>query len=630
MPKSKYPSAIASSLYAQNLTAALTAATTIDRPEIDLMAGGDWFVDAIIKYGVNEREERLRINPLVKEFARLIGDLRFQMVATSGAAQVCKTVLHWQLTAAILTIAQRDFMWVYPQATMIAALVPTGFKPIIAVWEIALGLERKSAPTDSKSQKIHQSALGTGRFVAASNPSASRKQMEGMAAAGAGGVAASTDILFMEEASQVQESLLEPFDRRLLQSRLATIPKRKLGTPGSGGGIERDVERARWSFYPHTTCKNCGETSALSPLGWLLKPNAEGEYFDESGIPNRSQYETFWHHHDPTNPIKTAYFGCPHCAAEIDTNQRINESWFQCLKSGDKLSQVLDNIPHGVPKTPLTAGITLSPLIRDSNRNEAYLIIDKGIKTGNAIDWQQQEIGIPTTVANNGITIEMIRRAVNSFSPPRKIDCTFWGLDQGTKEHWICAIHYRYPVDWRLEPIERYRLAHREFAFIQPCTTDDIPHLIMQCHGGSLDNEPGRDWAAEICDTHPGVFMADQRGGKELGGQTVKMGKVFAGGIDREAMFVDTHQMQNYILDYFAAKEQRVRMPRTVDPDDLNKSAVSRHLTTSPRDPTTGRWSRPKDNNDDMLKAIVFAETAFFCYTLGISTPSYFGMQGNA
>jgi hypothetical protein len=305
MPKSKYPSAIASSLYAQNLTAALTAATTIDRPEIDLMAGGDWFVDAIIKYGVNEREERLRINPLVKEFARLIGDLRFQMVATSGAAQVCKTVLHWQLTAAILTIAQRDFMWVYPQATMIAALVPTGFKPIIAVWEIALGLERKSAPTDSKSQKIHQSALGTGRFVAASNPSASRKQMEGMAAAGAGGVAASTDILFMEEASQVQESLLEPFDRRLLQSRLATIPKRKLGTPGSGGGIERDVERARWSFYPHTTCKNCGETSALSPLGWLLKPNAEGEYFDESGIPNRSQYETFWHHHDPTNPIKT-------------------------------------------------------------------------------------------------------------------------------------------------------------------------------------------------------------------------------------------------------------------------------------------------------------------------------------
>jgi hypothetical protein len=625
MPKrSQFSAILADSRYLANsrAVASIDPQSAI-APDIDLMAGGEWFVEALLKYGVNERKEPLRINFALLDFARLVGDCRFKMVASTGAAQVFKSVVMWQFAAALLTIAKRDFMWVYPQMTMIADLVPTQFKPIIGEWESALNLDRKANSADSKSQQIHQSVHGTGRFKAASNPSASRKKDEGTAIASARNVSASVDILIFDETSQVPAPLLEPFDRRTLQSRIPTAPKRPTGTPGGGAGIERQVKLARWDFYPHTKCVGCEEISALSPLGWLLKPDEENKYFDEAGTPRHAEGICHWHYHDPADPIESAYFGCPNCGTEIALDRRLNHSWFQCLKSGDRLRDVLDNLPAGVPSTTLTAGITLSPLLRDSVRNEAAEIIRKGLSTGNAIDWQQQEIGIATTLSNNGISIEMIRAATNCPVLDRAVDYKLWGLDQGTTEHWLVGVNYRLPVDSGLNPIERYRLAHREFCIIRPVTSIDMESgMLSSFDGGCLDNEPGRDWAKKISDTYQGCLMADQRGGKELGGKIQALGSVDAGGVPCGVMLVDTHQIQNYILGFFSSKKGLVSLPRSVNPDDLTPNSFARHLTTSIRDPELGRWTRPRDHKDDYLKAIVFCELAFYCRVMGVQMPT--------
>ncbi len=70
---------------------------TSNLPDVDFMAGGKWFVEAVQQYGVNERGDKLRIYPILLEGAELIADFRIKQVATSGAAQVWKSIIHWNL-----------------------------------------------------------------------------------------------------------------------------------------------------------------------------------------------------------------------------------------------------------------------------------------------------------------------------------------------------------------------------------------------------------------------------------------------------------------------------------------------------------------------------------------------------
>jgi hypothetical protein len=103
-------------------------------PEVDFKSGGGWFVDAIVKYGVNEKGEKLRINKPLLDAARLIGDFRISTVSTSGGAQIFKTLIHLQLASAIITIGKKDFDWTYPKANLIPKLVPSHFKPVVTEW----------------------------------------------------------------------------------------------------------------------------------------------------------------------------------------------------------------------------------------------------------------------------------------------------------------------------------------------------------------------------------------------------------------------------------------------------------------------------------------------------------------
>lgn len=339
-----------------------SSSTIPNLPDIDFMSGGKWFVDAITKYGVNESGHRLRIYPPILEAAELIGDFRIAQVNLSGAAQVFKSLIHIQLAAAAITIGKLNVIQSYPKDKTIQQLVPTQYKPIIDSWEQQLGLIRKQSPSDSKSRTIHQSWYGTLRFMGVNNDRSISKERSGIASASSNVVAVPTDLLLCDERSQSLAKDLEPLDRRLLQSKLPIKVKRYYGTCGAGAGIEADIARSDYDFYSHVRCRHCDEVSALHPLGWSIinvepDPAKEPRYFDEAGRPLK------WHCHNPDDPVHSAYYGCPHCAGEIEEEDRTHQSWFQCRKTGVTLRDLLDSL-DGVPERSIEVGITLSPLIR--------------------------------------------------------------------------------------------------------------------------------------------------------------------------------------------------------------------------------------------------------------------------
>jgi hypothetical protein len=600
--------------------------------EIDFTLGGQWLVDAVKKYGVNEVQEPLRWNPLLEETLLLIGDFRFGKVSVTGAAQVHKSLSGWQLAAALLTVAGKNWMWVYADGEQITKLVPTQFIPIVESWERSLGLARKSSPRDSKSMKIWQSQRGTGRFVSANNPRANSASESGLAAAGKGAVAAPTDLLQYDEASQSSEEAKEPFQRRTLQSSIPSRPVRSYGTPGRGAGIELDIAIANYDFYPFIKCSSCGVESALHPFGWLLKnsepdQNKPPKYLDEIGRPIQLPDVCHWHHTDPADPINSAIYACPYCEAPVTREERLT-AWFQCRKSNVRLKDLVRSLPTEFPDRPISAGITLSPLIRDArNSGGPASIIGSGIAAKNPQDWQQQELGVPSSTATGGITREMIERSLIS-----KINHVFtkkiqgWGLDQGTKEHWLAIVNYRLAEQLMGCPAptaqQIYLESHREVIFLGKINESEVANRVRSCTGGAIDVDPFRDWAGNIRKQLPRVVLADQRGKKEMADVVAKPSEVEIGGRSLPVILCDTHQIQTYILNLFTSEDPhtgdcRIKLPSTVRPSDMSDDSAMRHLTTSTRDGATGVWARPLDHNDDLLKALMFAELWFWLYCHG-------------
>jgi hypothetical protein len=332
------------------------------------------------------------------------------------------------------------------------------------------------------------------------------------------------------------------------------------------------------------------------------------------------QLQHGWHHYDPQRPIESAYYACPHCYEAISWERRVKESYFTCKKSGVKLRSFLNGLPYGAPDLPISAGITLSPLIRDSIGHGAVEIIRKGVEGDDSNDWQQQELGIASTATNGGITIAMIKAALEPRSYGLPIFADYWGLDQGTTEHWIARVRYYIPPDRpgepRLTPMQKYRGAKREVLLLRDVPADAIGDLVEACTGGCVDVDPGRSDAVEWQKKYRSVALADQRGRREMAKDVVRHDSVQVGRKKVAVSLIDHHQLQSNILDAFAAG--LVQLPLSVDPNDLGPMSATRHLTTSARDPETGSWTRPSDSKDDLLKAIVFAEARFYMQVFGL------------
>ncbi len=570
--------------------------------------GGKPFVEAVQKWGVNERGDSLTLLPWHKEYAELIGDMRVAEVLTSGAAQVGKSLMHTLLLCYCITEGGLSTIWAYDQERSLNIQVPSNFRPVIKAWLKTRGIQTKLGE-GTQNNTIFQVKGATAQFVYVST-SRLRETEEGKAAAGSVAVGVSRDILFKEERSQYPPGAGDPLNRRLDAGRLPSRPIRELGTPASGNGIEAEIANADYHFYPHYRCPSCGEELPLHPKGCLLKP-LNKKYLSPSGRPL-----------DWFSKNGEAYFGCSDCSKSICDTVR-TQAWFRCLKTGVDLRSFLDSLPQGIPYQRLKVGIVLSPLLRIRQTNLAQEMINEGLSTLNTDDWQQQGLGEPSETSYRGVTLEIVKRAIALLPPPSTPEFTLAGIDQGRSEYWLWKCAYHLPVDWRTLPIAQViEQSRRHVLFGGDVMKGEIPELIRDCDFGVVDNEPDISAAAELC-SNTCLEMADQQSSQM---DAVKEGIVREGGNEHKSWKLRNEKFLKDVLHaflmgkYYLPNEWEQWIGKPTERSPLV------HLTAPSFDPTTGKWKRPKNHVDDLYYAAMFCEVAFYIHLLHGQKQSGFDM----
>lgn len=368
------------------------------------------FITAIKTWAKTDRGDSVTLNNCLMEYGQLISNLKIHETLTSGCCQNSKTLLHNLLHIYLVVEQKYNSLWVYSQERVLNKMVNLQFKPMIRFWLTESDRENSSRD-NAKNNTIYQFEGANAIFSYASTGN------KGNTAAGKSMVSFSADIAFYEERSQWDVGSDAPVARRLDASRIPTKPRRQLGTPGrSGTGITEAGKNANHQFEPHCICSSCGEEIRLNPEGTLLhqnkriKPNGEVlySYTAANGRP------LSWFYHHEADKIKSAYFGCPHCHAEIPKRDRIQNSYFKCIKTGITAKEFLNQAEYD-PR--LQVFIYLSPLLKDTEYNLASDIINEGLTTSETEDWYQQQIGLASRVDANKLTIEMIKRAITRPMP---------------------------------------------------------------------------------------------------------------------------------------------------------------------------------------------------------------------
>ncbi|EFX60493.1 hypothetical protein DAPPUDRAFT_123965, partial [Daphnia pulex] len=299
------------------------------------------FIERLKKYGKTELNEDLNITNWVEEYCLVIADLRLYQVSTTGNAQCGKTLFNTLLLVDFTTFSNLDTIWFYPTKTQLDSLVPNMFgrvsKHYLTNLEKQLNIENlKSTKGNNYNQRIRDASIYF-RFASTSAKD-NTEQKKGLTAVGGSAASISGNMLFIEERSQISPDSLSTLYRRLDAARFPNGLIREIGTPGGGLGIESNIDRADYHFYPHTICDSCNKEIALNPKGALFHKQPDGIHLKEllKRLPTEED--------------------------QIFTQQ-------------------LNVIVH------------LSPLLRQSKQNLAVKLVDIGENGDNPRDFQQQVLG---------------------------------------------------------------------------------------------------------------------------------------------------------------------------------------------------------------------------------------------
>ena len=599
--------------------------------------GGRELVAAAKRYGRTDRGQALEWPRWFEELMLGIGDFRLPHTLTTGPSQCGKTLAHNLLNVYCVTEGRLNTFTVYDMERTLNRNVPLQFKPTLSRWMSAAGLtvqpQAKANRTGLQSGRSQNNTLvqvndGNAMFGFASTSSGSRSDRT--AAAGSSVISVTGDILLMDERSKFAPGSAGPLVRRLDASVLPTRPIRETGTPGGGQGIEAVIRTADYHFYPHYHCPHCGVEKPLDPKGCLLKPmemldpagNPVVRYLSESGRPIAKTHSdgsmtAYWHHRDPYNAIATAYFGCSQCGRELPLEARLS-AWFQCLKTGTRLIDLLGSLPAGVPEQNYRVAFHLSPLCRNRKTNEAERLIFDGINTTNPPDWQQQGLGHESEEATNSVPLASIQAAIDAPHPVGKPDFILAGADQGRSEDWLWVCAYYLPEGWRrmkVEMVIQQTLRHVLFGgdLMRSELGDRLD--LFGASFGLVDNEPDRSDAAWLC-TQTVLEMADQR---PTLADAIKKGKVRDGGQQLDCWFIRNGKFLKQVLSSFLTLADDgaplYRLPPTWEQWLTNISSERspvRHLMAPSHDPATGAWLRGEGHIDDLYYAAMLCEAAFY------------------
>ena len=605
--------------------------------------GGADFLERVRRYGCTYKPDtELQLTPVFKELLLIIGDFRIADIYTTGPAQCGKTLAHVLLVADTVICLRLDTGWFYHREKSLDENVPEQFRPVADRYCDRVERATQTRIRRKGDRRINKRMQYGGytaifSFASTSRPSPKRTNK---AAVDSAGVSFSPNLLINEERSQWPDGI--DFSARLEASAFVTRPKRDLGTPGGGGGIEAGMVNLDRYFYPHYQCPSCGAIAPLDPKGCLLRPmkrrTAAGQvvtdYLTESGRPiEKSEYaqgpgagETGagWWHTDPLRAVETAYIGCSQCGHPLPEDLRIN-AHLHCKQTGQTALDYLEAIPPGVPERKLRVAIHLSPLTREGVINQATELIADGLglnpNSSNPDDWQQQKLGHPSTSGQSGVTEQMIRNCIAAPRINAGFDVIVAGCDQGRNEDWLWVMGVLLPFEH--ESLSIAQICDRAIRTVLLASDLNRDEVLPTCDHlgvslGAWDNEPDRAEIAALCADSPFV-MVDQRDQRD----DIREGKVASGGREYDCYLIDNQGFQTKVLNNFLLLAEDgyplYRLPevwqRWYSMPSAEKSPL-RHLTAPKRDPIKRRWARPTDNIDDLWFAAADAEVALMLWLL--------------
>lgn len=567
--------------------------------------GGKVFLGFVIKKGVDAHGEAVRINNWYREYLEFVGDFRIKEKYATGCAQVGKSFAFYLLACVINTEFGLNMIWAYDQERTKNKHVKSHFKPLRNRWLESIGKQPlKEDSNDTVLVQFHQRSQIEFSYV-----STSKDDGSGLAGTGAPLTGTTHDFAIMDERSQAPLSCWEPVANRLEQSRIPTRPTASIGTPGSGAGIEAEVEDCDYNFVPYCKCPSCDEAASLKPQDSLFRKE-----FDLDGKPTfltKTGRPMAWHYSDESNPVGSAHFACSHCGAILSSEVR-EGAYFVCDLTGITLREFLNQLPEGKPTKPIRAAINLyCSLLRGDDK--ASEIIDAGLTTPFPANWIQQNVGMPATFSSSGITLEMIRSSYDrSLDSEGKDSIVVAGADQGTSDLWLWIARVYMPKGWEHLPIEQIiEKADRQLLFAEGVPIDQLNHLLSHfgVHYGFIDNEPDREAVAARCKSNC-LEIADQRGQNQKPKQIITTEKVMANGLPIPCFKINSRIFCNHTYNAFALG--RYSVPNWSHIPQKSERSPVRHLMAPRIDPETGWWSRPRDHIDDLFFAAMFFEAAFY------------------
>lgn len=571
--------------------------------------GGKPFLERAKKYARTPQGEPLRFPNWFCEILETVGDYRIGWVGISGSAQSGKSVSTIMATVDMIVTGQLDFGWFWSDRDSRDVYAVRQWRPVAEAWirsieeEIGSKLRYES---DATNVATWQCCGATAHFRYAST-SKDAPRREGKAAIGSGGASFTANLIIEEERSQWASGI--DFSARLNAGIFPSRPRRPLGTPGSGAGIEALLRDVDHYFFPHYKCPHCGIEAPLDPKGCLLTPK-ENKYF------TRNYRPLDWWQKNDRDPVASAVISCSTCGGELTEEVR-DRAWMRCRDTGLDLREYLDSIPP-YDFVLRKIAVHFSPLCRVNDPNLAVSIIKEGLdEEKNARDWVQQTLGWATEAGSDRLSLETLRPLIGAVYPDRLPPrWTVAGLDQGRGQIWMWIMDIHAPINWRkMTNRQIIEQSIRVVKFAKDIHKDQIPALIKQygVNYGIVDNEPERTWGASLAE-ETCFEMADQKPGhyKDFERKVVK-----SNGEDYPCWFINDSVYKQAVINNALelAYDGRTRYRFPSEWEILTKvkaeNSPLRHLTSVSFDPVLQKWKRPADHIDDLFYAAMFAEAAF-------------------
>lgn len=582
--------------------------------------GGKPFVQRVKKYGKTEDGDDLIWSPWFEELLETIGDARISDLSLQACSQLGKTLSFILLACDIQTVGRFVFGMVYDKKEARTKFAATQFRPIMDHWLDAMKvIDGTTFDRDKDTINASRKQLGGVNSVFSFASTADATLREGKSAVSSELSGWSGDWLLEEERSQWPLGAVDIAYRRLDNSAIATKPVRSWGTPGSGLGVEKEVKAAEYHFYPHGVCDNCGEAYPVDAFGSLLKAFEREDQYGQTSIAyvSESNRPVHWFHHDPENPVTSAYFGCPHCEAELSESSR-TQARFKCLNTGLWLRDFLDALPKAIPTKRYRVALHYGPLIRTSQINLAADLIRNGLEMANAADWVQQGLGHSTEPGATALTLRLLERAIAAPPAPRTPELRLAGVDQGRNGYWTTIMDVSLPEGWKnLSVAEVMESAVRTIIFSGEVSKHHLATKLKQ-HSvmfGGIDNEPDRGYAGGI-QRDTVLAMMDQRAGLP---DAFKKSFVEDSGKVPCILIRNEKFLRQVMNSFFLTADDNYPLVRL--PDDWTRWFSSptelsplRHYMGVTCDPDSGKWGKSDKDANGLYYAHMFAEAALYVW----------------